>query len=666
MVDDRWLGVELAGYRIEALIGHGGAGVVYRATQMRLQRPAAVKLLAPGLASDTEFRLRFEREARLAARLEHPHIVPIYDSGFADGVLYMTMRYIDGPNLATTIDDSGPMQPHQVCELLIGIAEALDTAHHAGLVHRDVKPANVLLAASGRSTGGHHAYLCDFGIARHAAGGSTLTAAGQLMGALSYCAPEQLQGQHVDGRTDQYALACVAYFCLTGLAPFAAGEPAAVMFAHIFTSPPPASIHNPELPPAVDVVIARALAKQPTDRFGDCITFIHALAAAASPAAPPRAALLGRSMFITDETIIRPPSSEAVTTRIRHAPVAPTTRRRILRTLLVLGVPVLAVIVAVAALAVFGSEGTNNAASPPATARASPSTETALTLPISEPRLVDPCGLLRPEQFTGFGKISSGPMIGGYFRQCVLVLSLTAGGSARISVEFGQLIGGPIDARVEQPGGLRIKRLTASTPGCPRDILLSDQTTVGISVEVVDGSVDACAIADLGTSQAVRDLMERGVPYLPTVDADPSSLRYQHACNLLDDQTLRRIPDLDPARRFKGFAEWSCFWGRDSYPNGFQDSPILLDFQWITPRALRADEQQVQIGGRDVFFGPRTYRDNEVSCLATIFHRSRPFSNGAPAREIVTLSIYTDLPVVEQCQLVRELAAVVVSKLPTP
>jgi serine/threonine protein kinase len=290
MVDDQWLGAELAGYRIDALIGHGGAGVVYRATHLRLQRPAAVKLLADGLAADAEYRRRFEREARLAAGLEHPHIVPIHDAGHARDRLFLAMRYIDGPNLATLIDNDGPLGLRDTCELLAGIADALDSAHHAGLVHRDVKPANILIATSVGSTRGRHAYLCDFGIARHTATSSTLTTSGQLLGTLQYCAPEQIQGQAIDGRTDQYALACVVFHCLTGRVPYPADEPAAVMFAHVSADPPRASTCNPALPAAVDDVIARALAKQPAHRFTDCATFLHALVDtddAASPALTP-------------------------------------------------------------------------------------------------------------------------------------------------------------------------------------------------------------------------------------------------------------------------------------------------------------------------------------------------------------------------------------------
>jgi serine/threonine protein kinase len=312
MATDQWLGVELAGYRIDELIGRGGAGVVYRATQLRLQRPAAVKLLAPTLTSDAEYRRRFEREARLAAALEHPHIVPIYDAGYAEGALYLAMAYIAGLDLAAAIEN-GPMELRRVCGLLTGVAEALDSAHHAGLVHRDVKPANVLLTGPGQSAGHDRAYMCDFGIARHTSSSSMLTSTGQFLGTLQYCSPEQIQGLPIDGRTDQYALACVVYHCLTGRAPYSSDEPSAVMFAHIYADPPRASAQVPDLPAAVDDVIARSLAKQPADRFPDCTTFLRALAVAGnaiSPVVPLRPVLVAAGTPPPSGTVIWPPAPD--------------------------------------------------------------------------------------------------------------------------------------------------------------------------------------------------------------------------------------------------------------------------------------------------------------------------------------------------------------------
>ncbi|MEJ3653350.1 serine/threonine-protein kinase [Actinomycetes bacterium KLBMP 9759] len=668
MVDDRWLGAELAGYRIEALIGHGGAGMVYRATQIRLRRPAAVKLLAPSLAADDEFRRRFEREARLAAGLEHPHIVPIYDSGFADGVLFLTMRYIDGPNLATAVDSNGPMQLHQVCELLTGIAEALDSAHHAGLVHRDVKPANVLLAAPTWSAGRRHAYLCDFGIARHTAAGSTLTTVGEFLGTLSYCAPEQLQAQPVDGRTDQYALACVAYFCLTGRAPFTADEPSAVMFAHIFATPPAASTHSPDLPRAVDDVLARALAKQPADRFADCSTFLHALAAATGPVAPPPP-LPGQPVPAADETIVRP-AVEPVTTRIRPELIGPDTRRRVLRALVLAGIPLLAVIIAVIVAVATSwappardATGAGSPSTSTATPQVSPPTSSALSLPISDPRLVDTCALLSGEQFAGFGKVTAGPGISVSFNRCVLALSLTTGGTAKVNASFVELDGRTIDARPEQPGGLPVSRHAAT--GCPRQIMVSDSTVLRLTAEVHNGSADACALTDLATAYAVRVLMDRGVPHLPSAGGDANSLRRLHACALLGEETVRRVPALDPARRIERFGDWSCTWGNDPYANGFRPPAVVLEFQWPQPVVARENERRTQLGNRTVYIGPTTSNDHPV-CTATIVHRDHPLSTGEPAQEIVQIGVYAALPSDEQCRLAQDLAAAVVPQLPPP
>jgi serine/threonine protein kinase len=276
---DPWLGAELGGYRIEARVGRGSTGVVYRATHLRLGRPAALKLLTSGVAADADYRRRFDREARLAAGLDHPHIVPIYDGGYDRAVLYLAMRYIDGPNLGTLIDNDGPMPPHRLCELLAGIAEALDGAHRVGLVHRDVKPTNILIANPDQPDARRRAYLCDFGIARRITKSSALATADQFVGTLQYSAPEQIQGQDIDGRADQYSLACVVFHCLTGRLPFPVEEPAAVMVAHVSAEPPQPSRYVPTLLTGVDGILARALAKQPAQRFPDCATFLHALAA---------------------------------------------------------------------------------------------------------------------------------------------------------------------------------------------------------------------------------------------------------------------------------------------------------------------------------------------------------------------------------------------------
>ncbi len=283
-----WVGRVLAGHRIDALIGEGGMGVVYRATHLRLRRPVALKVLPPTLAADQDYRRRFEREAAIAASLEHPNVVPIYDAGHANGILYLSMRFVDGEDLGAVLRREGPLSVERVCAVLAPVAEALDAVHEAGLVHRDVKPGNILIARTSRPRGGEHVYLCDFGIAKGATtAGSDITSAGQIIGTLQYSSPEQIEGKWLDGRSDQYGLACLVFRSLTGQVPYPRPETAAVLYAHLAADPPRPSRHRRELPAAVDDAVARATAKQPDRRFPSCAAFIAALRAAAEPA-PPR------------------------------------------------------------------------------------------------------------------------------------------------------------------------------------------------------------------------------------------------------------------------------------------------------------------------------------------------------------------------------------------
>jgi eukaryotic-like serine/threonine-protein kinase len=254
-------GSAFAGYRVEELVGRGGMGVVYRATDLSLERPVALKLIAPELARDERFRARFLKEPRLAAALDHPHVIPIHAAGEHDGQLYLAMRYVEGNDLKTLLEREGRLAPARTLAILAQIADALDAAHRRGLVHRDVKPANVLLDEDG------HAYLTDFGVSKQVGGADTDT--GRVMGTLDYLAPEQIRGERVDGRTDCYALACALYECLAGAPPFRRQSEAETLWAHI-QDPPPGL---PGLP-ALDPVLQRALAKDRDERHGSCMELI--------------------------------------------------------------------------------------------------------------------------------------------------------------------------------------------------------------------------------------------------------------------------------------------------------------------------------------------------------------------------------------------------------
>jgi serine/threonine-protein kinase len=271
-------GTALAGYRIESLIGRGGMAFVYRARQLRLDRWVALKVLLPSLAQTTEFRERFLRESRLAASLDHPNIIPIYEAGQVDEIVYIAMRLVQGADLQARLQQEGRLQPAAAVSILGQVADALDAAHEHGLVHRDVKPANILTTAS--ASGSHdHVYLSDFGLTKRTTSLSGLTTAGQFIGTMQFAAPEQIANKPLDGRTDLYALGCVAYQCLTGALPFVRDNDAALLWAHLVENPVPMGSQRPELA-AADPIIAKAVAKNPDDRYDSCRQFVDALAAA--------------------------------------------------------------------------------------------------------------------------------------------------------------------------------------------------------------------------------------------------------------------------------------------------------------------------------------------------------------------------------------------------
>jgi YVTN family beta-propeller protein len=267
-------GSEIAGYRIESVIGRGGMAVVYRAEDLRLRRKVALKLLTPHLADSEQFRQRFILESRLAASLDHPNIVPIYEAGEADGQLFIAMRYVLGSDLKGLLaKQSGPLAEGRLLRLFAQIGDALDAAHRAGLVHRDVKPANILVVAGQGPPHAHGdpVYLTDFGLTKRTSElSSGLTGTGHFLGTVDYVSPEQIQGKPVGPGTDIYALGCVLYECLTGQLPFRRDDDAALLWAHLVDMPPPVTGIRPEVGPAVNAVVARAMAKDPADRYQTC------------------------------------------------------------------------------------------------------------------------------------------------------------------------------------------------------------------------------------------------------------------------------------------------------------------------------------------------------------------------------------------------------------
>jgi predicted Ser/Thr protein kinase len=312
-------GDEFAGYRVTGVAGRGGMGVVYRAEQLDLQRPVALKLIATPLARDEAFRERFVRESRAAAAIDHPNVIPVYSAGEDDGRLYLAMRFVDGEDLRSLVQREGPVEPTRAASIIAQVANALDAAHARGLVHRDIKPANVLLDRD-------HAYLTDFGLTKRLTGETTMTGSGRWVGTLGYIAPEQIRGEGVDARADVYALGCLLFYILTGVAPYRRDSDEATLYAHLHDAAPDARALMPDVPPALAEVIERALQKDPDDRFlsaGDLGR--AALAAVGDGPVPPPERVVARGAaapggHADDETIVPGGGPEAAT----RTPTAPT------------------------------------------------------------------------------------------------------------------------------------------------------------------------------------------------------------------------------------------------------------------------------------------------------------------------------------------------------
>jgi streptogramin lyase/predicted Ser/Thr protein kinase len=328
----------LAGYRVEAVAGRGGMGVVYRATQLALERQVALKLIAPELAQDESFRERFKRESRTAALIEHAHVIPVHEAGEADGQLFIAMRFIEGIDLRELIRREGRIELARAVRLVAQVASALDAAHARGLVHRDIKPGNVLIAFE---DGQDHAYLTDFGLSKRLGSESGMTRTGVWVGTVDYIAPEQIQGLELDARSDVYSLGCLLYHAVTGRVPFERDSDVAKIFAHMSEPPPPLSEIAEGLPADLDAALRRAMAKDPGARqpsAGD-------LARAA------RAALEGRPVSQVERSVA---TGDAAPSAPRPAAPLGARRRRLLvpvAALVALG----ALVAALAAAGVFSS-----------------------------------------------------------------------------------------------------------------------------------------------------------------------------------------------------------------------------------------------------------------------------------------------------------------------
>ncbi|MFL5867825.1 MAG: serine/threonine-protein kinase [Thermoleophilaceae bacterium] len=357
----------LGDFRLERELGRGGMGVVYLAEEVRLGRHVALKLIAPDLAEDADFRHRFEREARIAAGLDHPNVVPLFAAGEVDGHLYLSMRYVEGTDLKSLLVERGRLDYPSATSIVAQVGSALDAAHARGLVHRDVKPANILLGRT--SEGGFHAYLTDFGITKDSSEKTVgLTQTGQWIGTVDYVSPEQLSGEPIDARSDVYSLGCVLYQALVGHAPYQ-GADVHKVYAHVHEPPPSLRDEAPELAPAFDPVIQRAMAKNPAERYpsaGDLGRAAHSAAVGELNTVAERTVAAGEAATGIAPTAVA--AAELAATQQLPPPqyppppstVAPQPQRS--RRGLWIGLTALAIVLvaAVAALAVVALTGNDN------------------------------------------------------------------------------------------------------------------------------------------------------------------------------------------------------------------------------------------------------------------------------------------------------------------
>lgn len=383
-------GEEFAGYRVEQRLGRGGMGILYLAHEPGLERRVALKLIAPEAAADRVFAKRFAEESKIAASIEHPNVVPIYAAGEQDGVPFIAMRYVAGADLAKRLAREGRLEPAVAVELIAQIGNGLDAIHAAGLIHRDVKPANVLLSGD---DGAEHAYITDFGVARNIASESGLTQTGRFVGTLDYAAPEQISGAEIDARVDVYALGCLLFKLLTGEVPFPRDGDAARLFAHLNDPPPAPSLYVPEASMALDDVVIRAMSKAPDDRYpsaGDLGRAAQAALRGERTAAPERTVATGAAATRTAETISAGPE-EAKTGAVEAKRLDPPARPRRDRGLVLAGaaLAVTAIVLAAIALTGGGGDGSPGAENSAKTGSAStPADEQSAPAPLSKPALI--------------------------------------------------------------------------------------------------------------------------------------------------------------------------------------------------------------------------------------------------------------------------------------
>lgn len=627
------VGYQFGGYVIKSLVGRGGMGVVYAAEHTTLQRRVALKVIAPEVVEDEGFRERFLREARLAASLRHPNIIEIYDAGQVDGELYLAMRYVEGASLATVLRLAGRLEPDRALSILTKVAGALDEAHANGLVHRDVKPDNVLLGSPATRKTFEEVFLTDFGLVRPIDARTEVTRIGSVLGTWSYMAPELLQGGEIDGRSDQYSLACVLYECLAGHVPFSRDMDAALLMAHLTAPPPAITDERPDLPARLDAVIARGMAKAREDRYGSCTELLDDARAAitgSAPASPmpPEPAT---------EIVARPstdPASSAIDGPAPRAPLEPgapqtvsvvRSRRRPSAGLAIVAIAVVSVVVA-AALAFSGRPGAATPTAVPVNGSALASPSAAVPVPSDSPRSPaaspSPAIVLQDGTWHGTGS---------------LVQARWGHGAARLANGKVLVVGG--NASENSSFALASAELYDSASGTWASTADMRQARSYASVTVLDGGkVLVAGGANKNAPLAVAELYD---PVLGSWSTLPKMKvpRSHHTATLLDDGRLLVVGGGTSTKSRASTASAEIYdpgtgkWTRTApmaVPRSYHTATLLKDGRVLVVGGSSTYIGQGTVRASAEIFDPRTGRWTTARPMPThrYAHEAVPLSGG--------------------------------------
>jgi eukaryotic-like serine/threonine-protein kinase len=594
-------------YRLEEQVGAGGMGVVWRAFDEKLEQAVAVKRAAsPADADSKRVRRRMRREAHIAAALNHPHIVAFVDEVVEDHERWLVMEYVPSQSLAQILDQFGPLPAHQVSRIGVQIASALEAVHAAGILHRDIKPGNILVTENGT------AKLTDFGISRPIYGDVTVTDSGLIGGTVAFLGPEIAGGEEPTASSDVFALGATLFAAAEGMPPFGTAD-------------------NTLL------VLRRAAAGDilPFRLAGPLIPVLSALLQP-KPANRPTAGQAWQMLRELADTATDDEGSGPWQWSVGQAP-----RRRARRRILAIAGACIAALATVAGLVVFPPDDSTSASPLPV---------------LGDPRTADPCALIDARTLSRFSNgTTTYESAYGNFNRCDVIVTLSGGARVQVKVELDKP--SAPQGTMEQRGALRLFRQPQNGDHCIRTVVLADQNHVTITAKMDRGPdpADLCVMADAATDHAVAMLTTGTIPRLPT-PANVTSLARMDACTLLDSSALTPVLGAGASSPEAGFGNWECHWNSST-----GESSVDLYFDRNIPLTSKHG-RLIKLGDRDTYIKPE---DNEPECDVRVVHRTDLDANGEPVVELIKLDVRGLQPADQMCGPATELAAAAAAKLPS-